>query len=393
MKNLFIFICTIFFFTLCQQATDLAGIWRGQIDLGERTLPFSFEIKLNSHDTVVYLINAEEKLVIEDAQFGKDSFMVPLHIFDAYLSGVITDNSLEGIYNRQYKENYILPFRAEKGGSRYATSASTAAIADRYRVRFTEKDGSTYEAIGLFEGKESLTGTFLTETGDYRYLEGVLRNDSLFLSSFDGEHLFLFEAAINEDTIKGGFWSGSHYYADWIAYPDQNFELTSADSLTLLTDENHPFDFSFPNLEGETVRLSDFAGKPVIVQLLGTWCPNCMDETVFLGDWLQDSKTEIVVVGLAYEQKDSFEYAAKRVAKMKSKLDVPYQILIAGSADKSAASKTLPMLNKIISFPTTIFLNREHEVIKIYTGFSGPGTGKYYEAFKKDFEETVERMK
>ena len=56
-----------------------------------------------------------------------------------------------------------------------------------------------------------VTGTFLTETGDYRYLEGVVDGDSLKLSCFDGSHAFLFHAALDQDSFRGRFWSGTHW--------------------------------------------------------------------------------------------------------------------------------------------------------------------------------------
>jgi len=43
-------------------------------------------------------------------------------------------------------------------------------------------------------------GTFLTPVGDYRYLEGNIMNDKLYLSTFDGNHAFLFIASKDRTT-------------------------------------------------------------------------------------------------------------------------------------------------------------------------------------------------
>ena len=77
---------------------------------------------------------------------------------------------------------------------------------------------------------------------------------------------------------------------------------------------------------------------------------------------------------------------------MIDKLDVPYDFVIAGTDDKDQASKTLPMLNRVVAFPTTIFIDKHGKVRKIHTGFNGPGTGKYYEQFKEQFNETVNEL-
>ena len=50
------------------------------------------------------------------------------------------------------------------------------------------------------------------------------------------------------------------------------------------------------------------------------------------------------------------------------------------------------MLSKIISYPTTIFLDRNKRVIKIHTGFNGPATGEKYIEFKKEFDRTIKEM-
>ena len=99
-----------------------------------------------------------------------------------------------------------------------------------------------------------------------------------------------------------------------------------------------------------------------------------------------------MILGLAYERKDDFEYASGRVKKMKEKLAVPYDFVIAGTSNKEEASKTLPMLNKVIAFPTTIFIGKNGKVKHIHTGFEGPGTGIYYQQFKERFNQIVNEL-
>jgi thiol-disulfide isomerase/thioredoxin len=136
-----------------------------------------------------------------------------------------------------------------------------------------------------------------------------------------------------------------------------------------------------------------FKGKVVILQIFGTWCPNCMDETKFLSEWYNKNKDRgVEILGLAYERKDDFEYASDRVKKMKEKLDVPYDFVVAGTNDKLKAAETLPMLNKVLAFPTTIFIGKDGKVKHIRTGFEGPGTGIYYEQFKQRFNELINEL-
>ena len=116
-----------------------------------------------------------------------------------------------------------------------------------------------------------------------------------------------------------------------------------------------------------------------------------MDESKFyatLYDKYKDKGLEIV--GLAFERSPNFAIAKTTVAKMQKDLNINYPILIAGRASKKEASEKLPMLNEIISFPTSIIMNKKGEVIKIHTGFNGPATGEHFTRFQDEFMETLE---
>ena len=69
-----------------------------------------------------------------------------------------------------------------------------------------------------------------------------------------------------------------------------------------------------------------------------------------------------------------------------------YDILITQQTGKEKAGEVLSALNKITAFPTTLFLNKQHQVVKIHTGFSGPATGKDYEVFKQNTESFIKNL-
>ena len=240
-----------------------------------------------------------------------------------------------------------------------------------------------------------MEGTFLTPEGDYRYLEGNVEHGQLNLSTFDGHHAFLFTATKSGDTLRGDYWSGKTFHQDWIGIKNDSASLPDAELLTYLKKGYDKIDFSFPDLEGKKVSPSDekFKNKVLILQIFGTWCPNCMDETKFLTQWYKVNQGRgVEILGLAYERNDNFEYASDRVKKMKAKLGVDYDFVIAGTYDKKKAAETLPMLNQVFAFPTTIFIGKNGKVKYIRTGFEGPGTGIYYDQFKQRFNEMVNEL-
>ena len=254
-------------------------------------------------------------------------------------------------------------------------------------------------AIGVFSTKNEITkGTFLTTTGDYRFLEGTATDTHLKLVTFDGNHAFAFEMELNKDNpnqLSGVFKSGKSWNESMEGVKNSEATLPDANTLTHLKEGYDKIEFSFPNLQGKPISLNDekYQNKVVIVQILGSWCPNCMDETQFLTDWYAKNKEkDVEIIGLGYETKDDFEYAKKRLTVMKQRFGIEYELLVAGTSDKKEASKTLPMLSDILSFPTMIIIDKQGKVQNIHTGFSGPATGEYYVQFVEEFQKKINEI-
>ncbi|QNF31430.1 TlpA family protein disulfide reductase [Adhaeribacter swui] len=390
----------------CQQAPKelKPGMWRAVLTVSNQELPFLMQVdKQENGKTVAYLINGEEKILLDEITVTGDSVTIPLHIFDADIQAQINDqqDGLTGKWVRyRLDQPYEVAFTAELGKDYRFSEKPKAASYDytgKWDVIFKNEDGSEDKAIGVFEQQGNrLKGTFLSTTGDYRYLAGEVNADELRLSTFDGSHAYLFKAKPDgTDKIKGDFWAGKSSYITWTGVRNPNAELPSADTLTYLKKGYTKLSFSFPDLNGQKVSLNDekYRNKVVVVQLLGSWCPNCMDETKFLAPFYEQNKNRgIEIIGLAYEQSPEFEQAKPRVERMRDRLQVGYDLLIAGSRDKEEAAKTLPMLNHVLGFPTTIFIDKKGDVRKIHTGFSGPGTGKYYDEFVQDFNQTIDKL-
>ncbi|WP_229968882.1 peroxiredoxin family protein [Pontibacter harenae] len=377
------------------------GTWRVSLQTQGQEIPFIMEAAEDSGKTVLYLVNGEERILLDEIQQQDDSVKIGLHIFDADLIAKVDGDKMAGRFvKNDTPEPYSIPFTAEHGKTnRFAENPAPAKYnySGKWEVVFSDKEGSSYKAVGVFDQQGSdVTGTFLTETGDYRYLEGQVDGEQLKLSTFDGNHAYLFKAKPTADsTLQGELFSGMTGYETWAAKRNEQAQLASADTLTYLKEGYDELSFNFPNLNGEQVSLSDpkYDGKVVIVQLLGSWCPNCMDETKFLSPYYDQNKDRgLEIIGLGFERSPEFDKAAARLQKMKDRFDIDYDLLVAGVSDKEAAAKALPALNHVMSFPTTIFIGRDGKVRKIHTGFSGPGTGKYYEEWVTEFNKTMDQL-
>ena len=377
------------------------GLWRGTLEAMEGEIPFNFNVVFAA-DTLhsIAIINGEEVIELTDVQIKDDSLIIKFPVFESEIKAHIKNpSSLEGYWQDFSRgDDYRVNFNAEAGKSyRFfeERDQQVSNISGNWETTFSPDSENSYKAIGRFsQNGAKLYGTFLTATGDYRYLEGIVNKDTLYLSTFDGTHAYLFKAAIG-DTLKGKYYSGNHYSTDWIALRNENFVLPDADTLTYLKPGFDKFQFSFPDPDSNFISLNDekYQNKVVLVQIMGTWCPNCMDESKFLADFYKEYNSKgVEIIGLAFERVKDFERAANNVVKLKKRLNINYDIAIAGSSNKAEASDKLPALNKVLSYPTLIFIGKDGEVKRIHTGFSGPATGKEYEVFKDEFYQTINRL-
>jgi len=369
------------------------GVWRAVLAVqDEKELPFLFEWNANNTLTI---INAEERILVHDIQMTADSIVIKHPVFEGIFKGVFSEELITGDFIKPSLSR-IVPFTMSYGNTvRFEAKEKTNEdISGNWEMVFSEhSEEDRYIAKGIFTQTkgQKVTGTIRTTTGDYRYLEGVMDGNIMRLSTFDGAHAFLFEAEVKDSLLSGHFYSGNHWKEPFSAIKNENYELPDANDLTFLKEGYDSFDFSFPDTEGKIVSLSDdlFRDKVVVVQIMGTWCPNCLEETEFYTQYLKDNPSNnIQFVSLAFEYAKTEQKAINGVNRLIKALDVPYPVLMAqyGTSDKGKANEKLPMLNHVLSYPTTIFIDKKGAVRKIHTGFNGKATGGVYTKFVIEFE-------
>lgn len=371
------------------------GEWTGKLSLNNTTtLPFQFTIQKKSKKTYSFTVgNGEEQIeLIANAQTG-DSIQLEFPSFGTRL--VLKANGkkeLSGFWvNPNKGSNYRIPCVLKFGyGKRfdnpklYLSNIDPAKYEGRWETTFEPGTEDAYKAVGIFQQNFNvIQGTFLTETGDYRFLDGNVAGDSLYLSCFDGSHAFLFTGNMSGEKISGSFYSGKHWQTTWEAIRNPSFELTDPDSLTYLI-KKEPVSFKLKDIQGnEFVFPNDrYKNKVTIIQIMGTWCPNCMDETRYFKELYSKYHSEgLEIISVCYETGTDPAQHLNRIKTLKERLDLDFTFLVGGTANKGLASEHFNMLNQVISFPTAIFIGKDGTVKKVHTGFNGPGTGSYYQTF------------
>lgn len=374
------------------------GIWRATLttDSGEE-IPFNFEVGSEDGASYIEIINGDNRLRVDEITLKGDSVNFLMPFFDSEFKSRLQGNSLTGSWIKHLADrDAVMPFRAVHGVNyRFVESPEAPAVnlSGRWAAGFV-REGDTLSAIGEFsqEGNR-LTGTFITPYGDYRFLEGVVSGKQVLLSAFDGGYATLFTARVADDSTltAGMFYSGRSGVRTWTAYQDPTAELPDANSLTYLAEGYEKLDFTYMNLEGDSVSLGDekFQGKVVVVQFFGSWCPNCLDETRFLSDFHKQYRDKgFEVIGLAYERTTDMELNKRLVRRMTDRFDVEYEMLLTGYTS-SEVEESMPSLRNFMAFPTTIVLDRRGEVRQVHTGFKGPGTGAHYEIYVDEFTRLI----
>ncbi len=378
------------------------GAYRATLKVPGGELPFGLEIARENEKYVAYLVNGMERVRVPEVTVAEGRIQMLMPGFENTLNARIDGDQLQGevtLVKRDAK-NQVIPFAAEHGLTyRFIEEPVTdnADLSGRWAVTFTEDSGKQYAAVGEFRQQhQEVTGTFLTGTGDHRFLAGDMRNNEFSLSTFDGAHAYLYKGHIDsKGALEGSYWDGLASHERFVGARNEAADLGDAEHATTLRADAPALDFTFPDLEGKPVSLKDprFAGKVVIVTLGGSWCPNCHDEAAFLGPYyLQNRDRGLEVVELMFEQFGDFPQAAAATKRFRERFDLQYVTLIAGTSNKDDAAKRLPQLNGVFAFPTTLFLDRAGRVRRIYTGFSGPATGDHYQKLIEDFDSTVEQL-
>jgi len=409
MKNLFyLLLMSVLFFTSCstKKVEMTNGTWRGTIQLIQNDksseMPFIFQFDKKANDKIeLTIINADEKILVYEINIQKDSIFIKLPVFkDEIHAQIISKDSIKGEYfHSGSRSKYSMPFFAVAGvKDRFPSINAEPALnlTGKWETTVEPGDSTEYKMIGEFvQNGKNITGTFLTTSGDYRYLDGIVDGNELKMSSADGTHTLLFKAEISKTGTleKGVLIGGPKWKENWIATKNDKFQLPKADSITKLKKGIEKIEFTFSDLKGNRISLSDekYKNRPVIVQLMGSWCPNCMDETKLFNELYDKYKSKgLNIIGLCFES-NNFEESKQRIERFVSQLNAKYDFLYAGEVGRNI-KETLPFIEKLNGYPTTLYLDKEHRVVKIYTGFSGPGTGKNYLILKDEIIKTIESL-
>jgi len=377
------------------------GIWRGEIEHFGRQLPFNFEVRRAGESWAVTYLNGPERMPVEHVSLEGNRLDLDFPSYSSRLTAVVEDGAITGEITLVRRDRiHRLPFRAVHGLPYRFFPQPAVRFADlggRWAVRIEVPGEEPQEGIGLIEQQGPyVSGTVQTQVGDQRYLSGEVRGNDIYLSSFDGGGTQLWLGTLGADgTLAGAFDSVSYGPARWTARRDAGATLRDPASLTFLEPGAGRLEFTFPDLEGRMVSLADerFRGKVTLVILSGSWCPTCHDEAQTMGPiYAEYASRGLEVVYLMYEYSADFAAAEPQLRAFRDRYRISHPMLFVGASARETRAQSLPMLNDIVAFPTTIYIDRAGRVRRIHTAFPGPATGAAHEEYKAEFRATIESL-
>ncbi len=392
---------------------EFVGAWQAAIESPGGMIEFGLEVEMAKDGLSAHLINGDERISVPSVIVEGDGSARRLKLqIKHYDSEIViqrdeADEGLIGSWKKRRGKREWVEMKFSALPQIDSKSSSPERFLGRWSVDFESSEDS---AVGIFEqakGSNRVHGTFLTTTGDYRFLDGVVLKEEgttasgaggeeMRLSCFDGAHAFLFRGKLNESgNIEGKFWSSNTWQESWIARKDEAAKLPDAFGQTSVADKSKLQQLRFPDLDGNLKSLEDpqFAGEARIIYVFGSWCPNCHDAGEYFSQLNQKYESRgLSILGLAFELTGDFDRDAEQVRKYLKRHGSSYPVLIAGLADKAQASKALPLLDRVRSYPTTIFVDRDGQIRAVHTGFTGPATGVEFKLLREKFEALIESM-
>jgi peroxiredoxin len=136
-------------------------------------------------------------------------------------------------------------------------------------------------------------------------------------------------------------------------------------------DRHQAPDFALKDVNGQTVRLSDYRGKVVLLDFWATWCDPCRIEIPWFMDLERRNKDKgFAVLGVSMDD-EGWEV----VKPFLSQLGVNYRVLIGND-------ETSQLYGGVDALPTTFLIDRGGRIAAVHVGL----------ASRRDFEDGVEQL-
>jgi len=383
--------------------TPEKAFWFGDLHRSDnKDIPFRAYLDLHSTPPSGHFLVGEEKTPIPEIRREGDSLTLLFSEYQAAMRGVLNGDRWAGSYIRYRSTPVSVPFTAvvQSPEQLRPSGASKPAIplVGKFQA-FLHEAGSidTTTVATFWVRNDSVYGTLIAPDGDYGLNAGIQNGISVTLSRFTGWQAQLFELNQSESSWKGTLYVRNDPPVQLILEPRPTLaERVSPAYETSIKNTRVPFAFSGLTADGDrlTNKSERFKGKALIVDIMGTWCHNCMDEAPVLQQLYSECRDKgLEVVGLSFEINDDVNQAKKNMSLYQKRFGLTFPLLYCGSTDdKYVGPELRAQLVNFYAYPTALFIDRKGKVKFIHVGFRGPGTGEEFESEVKHLYDVVRRL-
>src|SRR5580698_893901 len=379
-------------------AQSVTGLWDATINFNGTDIPFKLELSGDGATVKGWFFNGDDREVSNSGSLTNGSLVLNFDSYLAKLTATVKDGVLDGEYGPMLKKNYKV--HATRAAAVHPqTNGSAPAVAGQWDlIGVASSKGEKAWRLILRQSGSEVSGAILRVDGDTGTLTGAYKDGQFVLSAFSGARPALLLLKPTADGTLDVSLSALHGFNEMKAVrPEEAVakglpQPTDPTLHTSVKNPNEPFNFSFPDLNGNLVSNTDarFRGKVVLINITGSWCPNCHDEAPFLAR-LYDKyhKQGLEIVALSFEEADQLKDPTRLRAFMKE-YGIHYTVLLGGETD-SAKAKLTQAVNWD-AWPTTFFVGRDGLVRGSHAGFPSPGSGELYRQAKDEFTAKVEKL-
>jgi thiol-disulfide isomerase/thioredoxin len=377
------------------------GWYRAVITIGADHVPFFINLPPNDSGQNAVVINGDEK-VIMDHHWGANGVEVlpRMSTESKIFAEVQKDGALvggwsryTGIWGRKVLPLLAKPISGPTPEERFDADPASASVpmadfSGVWRLKFKTL------GPGVMKLKQTPTGVVTgynqaKNFGDNQHIAGNVRGRKLYMSTFDGSNECTFyEFELDEDgkRIHGRSNTFDSFYEEYEGERASDFQLENTVVVKKGVDRR--------TLKVDSLNSPKYSGKPTIVMLFATWCPSCMDESVFLKQLYERFHGRgLEILGQTFDLVEDKAQNLEAIAKWKKITGATWEVNPRqGTPENFASLQPLPQLEHFEALPITIFIRKDGRVLSTHAGFWGPATGAEHEQLKTEFTQLVEKM-
>ncbi len=371
-------------------AAGFNGTWDATILAGNELVPFRLEV--SQSPLRVCFFEDTQPVCSTAARIEAGTLIAQWDYLGRELRLEIAGDGLQGVYRglRTKRELAIQAKSHQPAADSPNRPQLSIDLAGDWEIHSAERPRLAWQLLLRQTGRE-LKGTILRVDGDDGTLVGRIEGKHFLISHFSGDRPVILEGTLADDGSLDLKFQGSRLFALRPAAARARNLPAPADPATFARakDPSQPFHFHLPDLNGRIYTEADFRGKPLVISITGSWCPNCRDEAPFLAELYQRYHAAgLEMAAFCFEPADDAGHEQLRA--FLRRFAIAYPALLAG--EPSTLKTAVPEIDNLGAFPTTIYIGKDGRVRSVHTGFPSAGSGQELIRVKREIRELVERM-